>query len=235
MDWIDITDAPDEIRARLAKGGQPGYVLCEGSVDTVLGVIHTEDLVAKALSGEPIALPRDLRSAIWQPLYVPDSIPVYRLLDEFRKSRQHVAIVLDEYGGVQGVVTLDHILEALVGEYAAPAMGEEPLVVRRDDGSWLVDGALPVDELAARLDRETLPMEERRGFRTVAGFIFTRLGRVPKPGEAVEWGGLRFEVVDMDGRRIDKVLIAPVPSAAPRDQQRDIPTTRAHDHDARAE
>jgi putative hemolysin len=213
MEWIDITDPSEEIRARLAAGREPGYVLCEGSVDTVLGVIHTEDLVAKALSGKPIDIPRDLRAALWQPLYVPESMPVYRLLDEFRKSRQHVAIVLDEYGGVQGVVTLDHILEALVGEYAPPAAGEEPLVVRRDDGSWLVDGALPVDELAARLDVDALPMEERRGFRTVAGFIFTRLGRVPKPGEAIEWNGLRFEVVDMDGRRIDKVLVMPLAPA----------------------
>jgi putative hemolysin len=110
---------------------------------------------------------------------------------------------------VQGLATLDHILETLVGEYAERAGGDERSVTRRDDGSWLVDGVVPLEELELRLDLDPLPAEERRGFRTVAGFVVTRLGRVPKPGDWVEWGGVRFEVVDMDGRRVDKVLVVP--------------------------
>jgi magnesium and cobalt exporter, CNNM family len=228
VDWIDITDAPDAIRARLAEAKEPRWVICRGTLDRVLGILHTEDLLAKAISGAPIEIPGDLHSALRQPLYVPDSMPVYRLLDHFRTSRQQVAIVLDEFGGVEGLVTLDHILEALVGEYAAQQAGEEPLVIPRDDGSWLVDGSLPVDELEARLGLDALPMEERRGFRTVAGFIFTRLGRVPEPGESVEWAGLHFEIIDMDGRRIEKVVVRPARTGTVPDQQRDIATERDH-------
>ena len=222
IDWIDITDAPESIRATLAEGRQPRWVVCKETVEHVLGIIHAEDLLAKTISGTPIAIPDDLRAMLRQPLYVPDSMPVYRLLDEFRSARQEVAVVLDEYGGVQGLVTFDDILEALVGEYAGTTPDDEPSVVQRDDGSWLVDGSVSLDELETRLDLDPMPLAERRGFRTVAGFVFARLGRVPKSGDAVQWGGLRFEVVDMDGRRIDKVLVsrAGPKREPPRDQPR---------------
>jgi putative hemolysin len=209
MEWLDLEDPPEAIRTRLAAEPRPRYVLCEGSVENVLGIVHTEHLLAKALSGQSITIPHDLREALWQPLYVPATMPVFRLLEEFRNRRQQVAVALDEFGGVEGLVTFDDILEALVGEYAVPDDGHGPAIVQRDDGSWLVDGATPLEELEAKLDLKPLPLEERRGFHTVAGLVLTQLGRVPRPGDWVELGGLRFEVVDMDGRRIDKVLIAP--------------------------
>ena len=171
MQWLDLEDPPDAIRARLAEEPRPRYVLCEGSVDNVLGVIRTADLIAKALSGQPIDIPRDLRAALWLPLFVPATMPVFRLLEEFRNSRQQVAIALDEFGGVQGLVTFDDILEALVGEYAVPDDGDWPAIVQRDDGSWLVDGATPLEELEAKLDLEPMPADERRGFHTVAGLV----------------------------------------------------------------
>jgi putative hemolysin len=221
MEWLDLEDPPEAIRAQLADGRHARYMLCEGNIDNVLGVVAAEDLLAKALAAAPLDLPRDLRAALRPPRFVPTEMPVFRLLEEFRKGREHVAITLDEFGGVQGLVTLDDILEALVGEYAPRAEGEEPAVVRRDDGSWLVDGTLPVEELEARLDLDPLPVEDHRGFRTVAGFVVARLGRIPRTGDRTDWGGFRFEVVDMDGRRIDKVLVTPQPPAAgPADRAR---------------
>jgi putative hemolysin len=211
MEWIDIQDPPAVIRSELAAARLPQYVVCQGSIEKVLGVVHVQDLVAKAIGGTPIDIPADLRAMLHKPLFVPDAMPVFRLLEEFRRAREQVAIVLDEYGGVEGLATLDHILETLVGEYAEYAGRDEPSITRRDDGTWLVDGVVPLEELELRLGLHPLPAEERRGFRTVAGFIITRLGHVPKPGESVEWSGVRFEVVDMDGRRIDKVLVVPAP------------------------
>jgi putative hemolysin len=209
MEWIDVEDPPEVIRTELAAARLVHYVVCEGSIEKILGVVHVQDLVAKAVAGAPIEIPADLRALLHKPIFVPDSIPVFRLLEDFRRSREQVAIVLDEYGGVQGLATLDHILETLVGEYAERAGGDEHSITRREDGSWLVDGVVPLGELELRLDLDPLPAEERRGFRTVAGFVVTRLGRVPKAGDSVEWGGVRFEVVDMDGRRVDKVLVVP--------------------------
>jgi putative hemolysin len=208
MEWIDITDPPEVIRTELAAARLAHYVVCEGSVEKVIGIAHVEDLVAKAIAGAPIEIPADLRTVLHRPIFVPDSMPFFRLLEQFRRVREQVAIVLDEYGGVAGLATLDHILETLVGDYAEQASGEEPSIMQREDGTWLVDGVVPVDELEARLDLEPLPADDRRGFRTVAGFIMNRLGHVPTPGEFVEWGDARFEVVDMDGRRIDKVLVS---------------------------
>jgi putative hemolysin len=140
-------------------------------------------------------------------MFVPESMPVFRLLEEFRRTREQVAVVLDEFGGVQGVVTQDDILDALVGDLAAQEDGDDALMVRRPDGSWLVAGNAPVDQVETRLGLDPLPLDERRGFRTAAGFVLTQLGRVPKVGEAVQWSGARFEVVRLDGRRIDQLLV----------------------------
>jgi putative hemolysin len=207
MEWIDIEDSPQAIRTELAAARLSHYLICKGSIEKVMGIVHIRDLVGKAVAGAPIEIPADLRAMLHKPLFVPDSMPVLRLLDEFRRAREQVAIVLDEYGGVEGLATLDHILDTLVGEYAERAGSEEPSISQREDGSWLVDGVVPLEELELRLGLEPLPAEERRGFRTLAGFIISRLGHVPRQGEAVDWRGVRFEIVDMDGRRIDKVLV----------------------------
>jgi putative hemolysin len=206
VDWMDATGSPDAIRARLASG-QTRYLLCEGRVDEVLGIVHTEALIAKAISGRAIEIPVDLEDALRKPMFVPDSMPVFRLLEAFRRTREQLAVALDEYGGVQGVVTQDDILDALVGDLAAQDEGNATLVVRRDDGNWLVAGNTPVDQVEARLGLDPLPIDQRRGFRTAAGFVLSQLGRVPKVGESVHWSGARFEVVKLDGRRIDRLLV----------------------------
>jgi putative hemolysin len=212
MEWIDLDDPPARIREQLA-GGRQRFVLARDRLDRVVGIVQAENLLPRLLApdgdGTPFELPRDLEAAAWQPLFVPESMPAFQLLDTFKQSGQHVALVLDEYGGVQGIVALADILEALVGEIPRQAAEMGPEIVRRPDGSWLVDGGLPVDEMEARLGTDPIPMDERRGFRTLAGFIMTRLGQLPAAGDVVEWAGYRLEVMDMDGRRIDKVLVVP--------------------------
>jgi putative hemolysin len=207
LEWLDVADPPDELRARLADGRAPSVLVVEGGLENVLGVVQAEDLLARVVARGALELPGDLRRA----LNVLASTPIYALLDRFRKARPQVAIVLDEYGGVEGLVTLDDIVEALVGDVVTGAGAEAPAIVRRPDGGWLMDGTLPIEDVVAEVGLDSLPAEKRRGFRTLAGFVLSQLGHVPQPGEHTSWGGMRFEVVDMDGRRIDKLLIMPEP------------------------
>jgi putative hemolysin len=148
-------------------------------------------------------------------LVVPDTMPVLRALEALRQARVSMALVIDEYGEVEGVVTVEDVLEAVVGDMPERRLGEEPAIVRRDDGSLLMDGMLATDEVKLALGFERLPDET--SYHTLAGFILDQLGRVPEEGQAVTYGGWRFEVIDMDGRRIDKVLVCR--SAAREDEQ----------------
>jgi len=200
--WLDA-DAPfDEARAAMAGHRFSRYLLCERELDGVVGVVDVRDLWVAEVAGEPV---RDLRAVARQPLVVPDSLPAMQLLERFRESGMHMALVVDEYGEVAGLATLNDILSEVAGELDA-AGPDRPGVVRREDGSLLVDGALAVDEL-----RELLGLEERRTetreYRSVGGWVFTVLGRVPVEGDHFEAEGHRIEVVDMDGNRIDKVLV----------------------------
>jgi putative hemolysin len=136
------------------------------------------------------------------------------VLEQFRQAGLHLALVVDEYGGVQGVVTPMDLLEALVGNLPDAGMADEPAVVRREDGSWLVDGMLPADELKTLLSIGALPGEETGTYQTVGGLVMQQLGRIPATGDQFPWGGFRFEVVDMDGHRVDKVLVTPLPAEA---------------------
>ena len=212
VDWIDLTEGAAGLRAELALGRRSLLLVCREDVDQVVGVVHAEDLLARCVAGQPLD-EAALEALARAPLFVPESMPAFRLLEAFRRARQHAAVVLDEYGGVAGVVTLDDVLQDLVGDI--PEDGGEsgaPAIVRRDDGSWLVDGQTPITDLEAALDAE-LVLEERPGYQTVGGFVMTRLGRLPHPAEHFTWAGHRFEIVDMDGRRVDKVLIAREPTA----------------------
>ena len=135
------------------------------------------------------------------------------MLERFKQSGTHTALVVDEYGGLQGLVTPTDILETIVGDIPEAGEGAEPEAVRREDGSWLVDGMMPVDEFKDLLQIGPLPGEAEHVYQTVAGFILLQLGHLPAPADHVDWGGWRFEVVDMDGRRVDKVLVTPVGSS----------------------
>jgi putative hemolysin len=185
-------------------------LVCEGDVDNALGVVHAEDLLSRCLAGDAL----DLRAALHQPLFVPETMPVFQLLEEFRRSRQRVALALDEYGGVQGEVSVDDIVEALVGDLPERGEAGEPEIVREPDGTWVVDGAVAVEDLTAALDVDLPEDEERRDYRTVAGLVLTRLGHLPTVGEQVDVGDLHLQVAEMEGRRIAQVRV----SAAPEDR-----------------
>jgi putative hemolysin len=200
--WLDAGAPLDEARAAMAAHRFSRYLLCDGELDEVLGVVDVRDLWVSEVAGEPV---RDLRAAARPPLVVPETMPALQLLERFRETGMHLALVVDEYGNVAGVATLNDVLSEVAGELTPDGIGH-PAVVRRDDGSFLLDGALAMDEV-----RELLGLEERRGehrvYRSLGGWIFTELARVPTEGDWFETESHRIEVVDMDGNRIDKVLV----------------------------
>jgi len=207
IDWIDIDTPDDVLRRELQEQRRPWYLVCEDHVEQVRGIAHASDIVALLSSGKPL----NLRAVLAEPLYVPASMPVFRLLEVFRPARRHIAIALDEYGGVAGLITLEDIVEELVGEI--PSYGEEAEQpqIRRVDGGWLAIGSTPIEDVAEELEIGRVDVNDQRGYRTLGGFILSQLGHVPAPGEVIEWDGYRFEVVTMDGRRIDQVKITSVP------------------------
>lgn len=207
--WLDVNEPPAELRRKIIASAYSRFPVCRGDLDNLLGIVRTKDLLARALNDQPLDLLNCLRS----PLFVPEGMPASKVLQLFRNSKTHIALVIDEYGSIQGLVTLKDLLEAIVGEITPGiAFDNEPEVVQREDGSWLVDGMLPIDEFKELFDLEMLPDEERSGYQTLGGFVMSQLGRIPQAGDHFEWQTLHFEVMDMDERRVDKVLVAPLPS-----------------------
>jgi putative hemolysin len=176
----------------------------------VIGVLQVKDLLATALGGQPL----DIRAAVRPPLYVPNTVTALRALEVFKKSGEPMALVVDEYGDFEGVVTLHDILQSLVGDIAEPGDQANPAVVRRDDGSWLVDGMMALDEVKDLTGLAQLPGDETGDFHTLGGFVMARINRIPSVGDHVLVDGFHFEVVNMDGRRVDRVLIIPPTAAA---------------------
>jgi putative hemolysin len=208
--WLDRNAPPEEIRQQITESVHSRFLVAEGSLDHILGVIQAKDLLVHALGDQSL----HLTAALQQPLFVPESMRALKVLELFKQAPTHIALVVDEYGGIQGLVTPSDILEAIVGDL--PVAGEliEPLVVQREDGSWLLDGMLPVDELKEIFQLGPLPGEDQGVYQTLAGFVMMQLGRIPAVADHFEWEGMRFEVMDMDGNRIDKVLAMPIPTPA---------------------
>jgi putative hemolysin len=206
VEWIDANADAAEIRTALASQRRSCYVVCDGELDQVIGVALAQELLAQCLTGPSV----DLRVVIRAPLFVPDTLSALTLLERFRTAHTETGVVVDEYGGIQGLVTITDILEGLFGALPnTPATDSGP-IVRRSDGSWLVDGAVSLDDLRAHVPLPRIPEEDIGQYETLAGLVMTRLSRVPHVGDRVTWESLLFEVVDMDGRRVDKVLITPV-------------------------
>lgn len=197
--WLDLADTPERIREKTARGRHARYPVADGSLDRVVGIVDVRDLWTAAGRGEALQLAPHLR----KPLVVPETTTLLALIEQFRSSGLHIALLLDEYGGVEGLVTINDILEALVG--ALPAAGEQPAIVARADGSMLVDGAATLDELRTALGVEESAWEG--DYNTVGGLVLTAFGRIPAAGQRVTLPGLLVEVVDMDGHRVDKVLV----------------------------
>lgn len=202
--WLDLNAPIEENRVKIMDHPYSRFPVAQDNLDNVLGVVRAKDLLDQGLSSQIM----DLKEKMTPPLFVPENAPALHLLELFKKSRPHLALVVDEYGGIQGLVTLNDILESIVGEISSQNQPDEPQAVQREDGSWLVDGMVPVDEFKEIFDLARLPGEGSGHFQTLGGFIMMQMGRVPRPADHFEWEGLRFEVVDMDGKRIDKVLIS---------------------------
>jgi putative hemolysin len=205
--WLDVEDSPIENQRKLASSLYSRFPVGQGSLDNVLGFVQTKDLLTRCLAGSKM----DLKDNLRPPLFVPEALPALKLLEMFKKSRTHIALVVDEYGGVEGLVTLNDILEDLVGDVALVDMPEELQAVRRSDGSWLIDGKMQVDDLKEVLKISMLPEEESGSYQTLGGLTMLQVGRVPVTGDTFELEGYRFEVVDMDGKRVDRVLVSRLP------------------------
>jgi putative hemolysin len=177
------------------------FPVCQGGLANVLGIARAKDLLAQAVAGKTM----DLASSLQPVLYVPETLSGVELVENFRKSHTPAALVVDEYGDVQGMVTLRDVLEAIVGEFPTP-LPEESSALQREDGSWLLDGVIALPELQDTLDLGVLPEGDSDTYHTLAGMLMLLMGRIPRTGDKAAWGEWQFEVVDMDGKRIDKVL-----------------------------
>jgi len=198
--WVDRNDTPQNLAAQLRSKPYSHFVVGDGSIDQVAGVVRAKDMLDQILEGEPFDLGKVLR----QPVVLPDSISVLAAVKRMKQDPIGFALVVDEYGSLEGVVSPSDVLEAIVGELADATVENAPGVASREDGSLLMDGMLSVDELQRQLGLEALPGDG--GYHTLAGFLLALLKRVPREGDAVSWQGWRFEVVDMDSRRVDKVI-----------------------------
>ncbi len=203
--WLSVGDAYEVVQRKIGESGLSRYPVCEDTPDQMLGMVRAKDLLVQRMSGEPF----DLKAVMREPLYVPESMPVMAVLEEFKKTGAHMALVIDEYGGLSGVFTVSNILSAIVGDIPQAGTLSEPMAVQRENGSWLLDGMLPIVEFKDLFKlSDNMPDEDSGTYQTLAGFVMRTLGKIPSAAECFEWNGLRFEVVDMDGNKIDKVLVA---------------------------
>jgi putative hemolysin len=199
VNMIDLTDEPDDIRRTLLQTVHSRLPVHAGTPEEMLGVVQAKDLLDAYLRGER----PDIRSQVRPGANVPDTADALDVVDVIKESPVHMALVHDEYGHFQGVVTNADILEAIVGDFRTDEGPVEPDAVERDNGSWLIAGSMPVDEMT---DRLSIAVPQERGYYTAAGFMLNQLGHLPDVGESFDSQGWRFEVVDLDGRRIDKIL-----------------------------
>ena len=203
VEFLDLDDPEDAIKQHIRESSYSRFPVLQGGTHQLAGIVQVKDLFDAALVGQPF----NLRAAMRPPLFLPNTVTVLRALEMFKTSGEPMALVVDEYGDLEGLVTLTDILEALVGDI--PGSGEsDPRIVHREDGTWLVDGMVGLDEVKQALSAAHLPGEDAE-FHTLGGYLMARLNRVPLVGDRIAGGDWRFEIVEMDGRRVDRVLIAP--------------------------
>ncbi|HYE35138.1 hemolysin family protein [Methylocaldum sp.] len=203
--YLDIKESFEENRRKIIDSPYSRIPVCKDGLDNVIGFVQAKDLLTKALRGENM----DLARLIKTPRYVPKSLNPMQLLEEFKRSKTPMALVVDEYGEVAGLVTLKDVMEAIVGDIPMTEWEEEPEAVQRNDGSWLLDGTLSTTKFKQIFDVDELPDEATGNFHTIGGFVMLQLGHVPRATDHFEWNHLRFEVVDMDKNRVDKLLVSP--------------------------
>ncbi|HVP25596.1 MAG TPA: hemolysin family protein [Methanomicrobiales archaeon] len=208
---LDLDAPPTENWEKISSGGHTWYPVYRSSLDSIAGVITVRDLLSQVMAGNQ----PDLVPILREPVYVPEGRPALTVLELLRTSQSHIALVTDEYGTITGLLTFHDIAEAILGTIPAPGPGVEPDIVKREDGSYLIEGILPLEELRERLGLGPFPEEGEGFYRTIAGFLVYSLGHIPGPGEHITWNGYRFEVMDMDGKRVDKILLVPPPPPTP--------------------
>ena len=199
--WLDVTDSIEEIRVKIAECPFSRFPVRQDSLETIIGIVKSRDLLVESLSGNEI----DLKTLLKPAYFIPETMFASRALELFKEKNTELLLVIDEFGGLQGLLTINDILEEIVGAMEF----EEPQATQRQDGSWLLDGMLEVDEFKELFEFTMLPHEDE--YETLSGFVMTSLGRVPQASDNFEWNGFRFEVMDMDGRRVDKVLVTLLP------------------------
>ena len=199
--WLDIADSIEEIREKIAECPYSRFPVRQDSLETIVGIVKSRDLLVESLSGKEI----DLKALLKPAYFIPETMFASRALELFKEKNTELLLVIDEFGGLQGLLTINDILEEIVGAMEF----EEPQATQRQDGSWLLDGMLEVDEFKELFEFTTLPHEDE--YETLSGFVMTLLGRVPQPADNFDWNSYRFEVMDMDGRRVDKVLVTTLP------------------------
>lgn len=205
---LDLAEPEVEIHRHLADSPNTRVVVCRDGLEHVVGILRITDLLKAALNGEKL----EIEKFLIPPLYVPESVTTAQLLENFRKTRQQCALIVDEYGGLHGMVTLADVLTSIVGGLPLSGIPEEQGIMVRDDGSWLVDGSVSVERMKFVLEiDECLPGEEEKVFNTMGGFVMHALGRIPVEADHFDLAGYRFEVIDMDNNRVDKLLVARLP------------------------
>ncbi|XGV95879.1 MAG: hemolysin family protein [Leptolyngbya sp. BL-A-14] len=205
--WLDLEDSIGTLQQQVIESVHSNFLVCQESVDHPIGFLRAKEFLATSLTQPPT--PTELKALLTPLLYIPESIRAFNALELFKTSGSHIAVVVDEYGATQGLVTLNDLLEAIVGDIHTGNEPFEPQAIRREDGSWLVDGMLSIDEFKERFHFRQLPLGEGVDYQTIGGFILYQLGHIPTVSESFTWNHFDFEVVAMDGYRIDQVVIIP--------------------------
>ncbi len=214
--WLDLEDPLEKLIETVELAPHDFFPVCRDNLDNVLGVLSAKRFLGNQLADQPAPL----KSLLHPALFIPESARASKLLERFKQTGVHLALVLDEYGGLQGIATLNDVLEEIVGSIEA----DSPQAVERPDGSWLLDGLLPIDEFKKIFDLKRLPGEGQNNYETLGGFTMMYLGHVPVSSDTFHWGGLQFEILDMDGRRVDKILVTPGKPATRSAQATTLPT-----------
>ncbi len=209
IEWLDINDPPEKTRRKIVRSPYSRFPV-RLKAGNIQGVVHVRDIADRCLSGKPL----DLKVSMHKPVFVHENVRALRVLELFKKSGLQMGLVVDEYGTVEGVVTLTDILEAIVGDLPSEEVVEAPPIVQRQDGSWVVEGMLPIDELKDLLHLRKLPGEREGLFQTLGGFTMAHLKRVPAVSDRFEYCGYSFEVIEMEGRRVRKVLVRKLPTGS---------------------
>ena len=217
ISWIDSEEPVQDNLDEILASTHSRFPVGKGSLDDCVGIVRVRSLLAAYVNGQPL----DIESMLQPPLYVTAGMRALNVIEQFKQTGVHIALVTDEFGGIEGLVTLNDLMEAIVGDLPSVEDREDPMVVERDDGSWLLDGGLDLSEFKDLVEVSSLPDESSGTFQTLGGFVMHRLGRIPHAGEHFEWNNLRIEVVDMDGKRVDKILVIQKPVEPPDEQDED--------------